>query len=142
MKRVRIVGLGAAAAAAAAFFLHPRKGAGRRNAVRRGSERLMRRGAAETTLMGTTGRRGRQAATELRLQVEDALVEALGVAGAYLHVSAGKGSVTVRGEVTSLDQISRVSDVLDRFQGRADVVNLVRLREPAGHSSESSAPAL
>jgi len=142
MKRGRIVGLGAAAAAAAAFFLHPRKGAGRRQAVRRGGERLMRRGATETTLMGTTGRRGRREASELRLQVEDALVEALGVAGAYLNVSAGKGSVTVRGEVASLDQISRVSDVLDRFQGRADVVNLVRLREQAGHSSESSVPAL
>ena len=132
MKRRRIVGLGAAAAAIAAFFLHPTRGAGRRRAVRRGGEKLVRRGGGVTTLVGTPHRRERRAAAELRVQVEDALAAALGVSGSSLGVTADQRTVTVRGEVASLDEISRVSEVLEPFDGRAEVVNLVRLRESAG----------
>ena len=36
--------------------------------------------------------------------------------------------VTIRGEVRSLDQISRASRVIDGFGGDTEIVNLVRLR--------------
>jgi hypothetical protein len=39
--------------------------------------------------------------------------------------------VTVRGEVGSLDQISRASRVIDAFRGDTEIVNLVRLRRAA-----------
>jgi osmotically-inducible protein OsmY len=132
-KRLRILGLGAIAAAAAAFFLQPKKGAERREAVRRGGERLVRQGASVTSLIGT-GRRhqDRGAAIELRLRIEDALAEALGHDGFALRVTAGDdGTVTVRGEVGSLDQIRRASAAIERQSGGAEVVNLIRLRTPA-----------
>ena len=129
MKRRSVIGAGAMAAALAAFaafFLHPRKGAARREAVRKGGEKLVQRGAGAATLVGR--RRGSSATAELRRQVEDALVEALGGEALALRVAVDGKIVTVRGEVGSLDQISRASEVIEGFGDEAEVVNLVRLR--------------
>jgi len=132
-KRARIVGLGAIAAAGAAFFLHPRKGADRREAVRRGGERLVREGSNVTSLVGTRRRRGRAGAAELRAEIAEALLDELGADGFGLRVIAGDdGTLTVRGEVGSLEQIRRASEVIERVRGGAEVVNLIRLRTPAG----------
>jgi len=132
-KRISLVSAGAAVAAAAAFFLHPRKGAERREAVRRGGERLVREGSNVTSLVGTRRRRARGEIGELRARIADALLDELGRDGFALRVIAGDdGTLTVRGEVGSLEQISRASEVIERVRGSAEVVNLVRLRTPAG----------
>jgi osmotically-inducible protein OsmY len=57
--------------------------------------------------------------------------EALSPDRAALSVLAGGGVVTIRGEVRSLDQISRASRVIDGFGGDTEIVNLVRLRGTA-----------
>ena len=135
MKRRSLIGIGAASAALAAFFLHPRKGRARREAVRRGGERLMQRGAEAANLVGVS-RHGARRATELRLQVEDALIDALGGEALALRVAVDKAGITVRGEVASLEHISRASRVIDRFRGEAEVVNLVRLRPTPASSGK------
>ncbi|MGP8161869.1 MAG: BON domain-containing protein [Candidatus Dormibacteria bacterium] len=129
---LRLGGLGAVAAAVAAFFLHPRKGAGRRDAVRRGGGRLARRGAGVTALIGTRRRDQRGEAAELRARIAGALREELDPDGLALQVIAGDdGTVTVRGEVGSLEQIRHASEVIERARGDAEVVNLIRLRASA-----------
>ena len=131
-KQLRLVGLGAVLAAFAAFFLHPHKGRERRRAVRRGGEKLVRQGASVTSRVGTRGRRGADGTVELRERIEEALLEALGADGFSLRVIAtDDDTVTVRGEVASLELIRRASDVIDRLRGEADVSNLIRLRAPA-----------
>jgi osmotically-inducible protein OsmY len=133
MKRLHIVGIGAIAAAFAAFFLHPRKGADRREAVRRGGGRLARRGAKVTSLVGTRRRRAGAAVAGVGARIEDALLEELGADGFSLRVIAGDDdTLTVRGEVGSLELIRRASEVIERARGGADVVNLIRLRAPSG----------
>jgi osmotically-inducible protein OsmY len=128
-----ILGLGAVAAGVAAFFLHPRKGRERREAVRRGGERLAQRGAGVTALMGTRRRQEGGAAADLRARITAALREELGPDGLALQVTTGEGgSVTVRGEVGSLEQISRASEVIESLSGGAEIDNLIRLRAPAG----------
>ena len=126
--------MGAVAAAVAAFFLQPRKGAERREAVRRGGERLVREGSNVTSLVGTRRRRrGGAAIAELRVAIADALLDDLGADGFGLRVIVDDdGTLTVRGEVGSLDLIRRASEVIERVRGGAEVVNLVRLRTPAG----------
>ena len=132
-KRISLVGVGAAAAAAAAFFLHPRKGAERREKVRRGGERLVREGSNVTSLVGKGRRRGGAGAAVLRADIADALLDELGADGFGLRVIAGDdGTLTVRGEVGSLELIRRASEVIERVRGGAEVVNLIRLRTPAG----------
>lgn len=137
MKRRSAIGLGALAAGVAAFFLHPRKGRARRDAVLQGGEKLAQRGAGVASLVGRPGRRGSAATAELRQRLEDALVETLGGEGLALQVIADGSTVTVRGEVASLDQISVASRVIDQLAGDAEVVNLVRLRTPA-HADEGA----
>jgi osmotically-inducible protein OsmY len=137
MKRRSVIGLGALAAGLAAFFLHPHKGRARREAVRQGGERLARRGAGAATLMGRPWRRAPATSPELRQRLEDALMEALGGEGLALQVAADAGTLTVRGEVSSLDQISLASRVIDGFAGEAEVVNLVRLRSSAPADAEA-----
>ena len=91
----------------------------------------MQRSADAANLVGVSRRGGRRAA-ELRLQIEDALIDAIGGEALALRVIVDRGTITVRGEVASLDHISRASRVIDGFRGEAEVVNLVRLRpEPA-----------
>ena len=133
MKRLRIVGMGAVAAAVAAFFLQPRKGAGRREAVRRGGKRLARRGPRVTALIGTRRHRTGTGLADVRERIQDALLEELGTDGFSLRVIAGDDdTLTVRGEVGSLDLIRRASEVIERARGGADVVNLIRLQAPSG----------
>jgi hypothetical protein len=131
-KRLRLVGLGAALAAVAAFFLHPHKGRGRREAVRRGGERLVRQSSSVTSRIGNRRHHDPGVAAEARARIEDALLEALGADGFSLRVIADDDdSIAVRGEVASLDLIRRASEVIERARGDADVVNLIRLRTPA-----------
>ena len=131
MKRKRILGIGAgvsaAAATVAAFFLHPGKGRARRQAVRRSGEALARRSANVAALVGSS-RRHPNGAPELRSRVEDALIQALGGDGLALRVVVDDDTVSVRGEVATLEQISRASQAIERVRGDAEVVNLVRLR--------------
>jgi osmotically-inducible protein OsmY len=47
-------------------------------------------------------------------------------------IAGDDGTLTVRGEVGSLEQIRRASEVIERVRGGAEVVNLIRLRTPAG----------
>jgi osmotically-inducible protein OsmY len=128
MKRLHIVGLSAIAAGIAAFFLQPRKGADRREAVRRGGGRLARHGASATSLIGTRRRRGAGGLADARQRIEDALLEELGADGFSLRVIVDDDSIAVRGEVASLDLISRASETIETARGGADVVNLIRLR--------------
>lgn len=128
MRRRGILGIGATVAAAAAFFLHPHKGAGRRLAVKRGGGQLVRQGAGIAGRVGGP-RRQESRIAELRSRIEDALLEALGPDGFSLRVVAGDdGTITVRGEVRSLEQITAASRVIEGLRGDADVANLVRLR--------------
>jgi osmotically-inducible protein OsmY len=137
MKRIRIVGLGAVAGSigtAAAFFLHPRAGSGRRAAVRRGGEAVVRQSANVATLMGSTSQRDRHrrsgaaANRALRDEVATALAEAIDTDEFPLSVVVKGGSVTIRGEVEHLAQIATVRHVLDGFAEIAETVNLVRVR--------------
>jgi hypothetical protein len=82
-----------------------------------------------------TPRRRREAVMELGARLDDALGEALRADHVSLSVLAGGGVVTIRGEVRSLDQISRASQVIHGFNGDTELVNLVRLRT---RSSEPS----
>ena len=72
------------------------------------------------------------AATELPKTQVAAVLEALGADGSALQVIIGDGrTITVRGEVGSLDQIRRASEVIEGVRGGAEVVNLIRLRVPS-----------
>ncbi|MGD1032954.1 MAG: BON domain-containing protein [Candidatus Dormibacteria bacterium] len=82
-------------------------------------------------LVGRAPRRRRGAIRDLGARLQDALSEALSPDSAALSVLANGGVVTIRGEVRSLDQISRASRVIDEFVGDTEIVNLVRLRGTA-----------
>jgi osmotically-inducible protein OsmY len=70
---------------------------------------------------------------DVRERIQDALLEELGTDGFSLRVIAGDDdTLTVRGEVGSLDLIRRASEVIERARGGADVVNLIRLQAPSG----------
>jgi hypothetical protein len=135
MKRHRILGLGAGigafAAGIAAFLLQPGRGAVRRAAIRRGGETIARRSANVSTLIGSARRRGDGDLEAVRGRIEDGLIAALGSEGLALRVSVDDGTVTVRGEVSSLERIGEASRVIERLQEGVDVANLVRLRRAA-----------
>ena len=76
-------------------------------------------------------RRRRGAVLGLGARLQDALVECLSTDRAALTVRAGRGVVTVRGEVGSLELISRASREIDAFHGDTEIVYLVRLRRAA-----------
>jgi osmotically-inducible protein OsmY len=65
---------------------------------------------------------------DARQRIEDALLEELGADGFSLRVIVDDDSIAVRGEVASLDLISRASETIETARGGADVVNLIRLR--------------
>jgi hypothetical protein len=133
MRRRRILGVGAGigafAAAVAAFFLQPGRGAVRRAAARRGGETLARRSANVATLIGSKQRGGGGELDVARGRIEDGLIAELGAEGLALRVSVDDGTVTVRGEVSSLERIAEASRVIEKLHGSVDVVNLVRLRK-------------
>ncbi len=84
--------------------------------------------------------RRRSGVLELRARLQDALNEDLFHDGTSLTVIANGGMITVRGEVGSLDQISRATRVIDGCRGGADIVNLVRVR-PSAVAAHSGALA-
>jgi osmotically-inducible protein OsmY len=133
MGRHRILGLGAGlgafVAGVAAFFLQPGRGAVRRAAVRRGGETLARRSANVSTLVGSARRRSAGRLDAVRGGIEEGLIAALGAEGLALRVRVDEGTVTVRGEVSSLDLISEASRVIDSLEDGVEVINLVRLRQ-------------
>ena len=101
-------------------------------AVRRGGERLVRESANVTARIGTRRRRDRRRPDELRARIAGALREELGPDGLALRVVDGDdGTITVRGEVGTLEEIRHASEVIERARGDAEVVNLIRLRAPA-----------
>lgn len=79
------------------------------------------------TLVGTSRRRSASVVTLLS-QLQGALTEEPDLDGAALSVAVSGGVVTVRGEVGSLDQITRTRRVIERFRGGTEIVNLVRMR--------------
>ncbi len=86
-------------------------------------------------LMGQVVRASRRrssAVIDLLVPLQGALMEAVSVDGTTLTVAVSGGVVTVRGEVGSLDQISRASRVIESFQGDTEIVNLVRVGVPTG----------
>jgi osmotically-inducible protein OsmY len=121
--------LGAAiAGVGAAIFFHPRSGGPNRHAAagvaRRRSENV-------TTIVGRSSGRGRRA--ELRL-ADDALatiVERHPGATNDLQVTAHRDTVTLRGEVSRLDDIDALEATARSVPGVADVNNLLRLATTA-----------
>ena len=83
-------------------------------------------------------RRRRGGVIELCARLQDALNRDLIRDGASLTVIANGGMITVRGEVGSLDQISRATRIIDGCRGNTDIVNLVRVRASA--TAEASTP--
>jgi hypothetical protein len=79
-------------------------------------------------LVGRLPRRRRSRVMELCTRLQEALVEEFSPNHASLTVIASGGVLRVRGEVGSLDQISRATRVIARFCGKTEIVNLVRVR--------------
>ncbi len=76
--------------------------------------------------------RGRRSEVrELGARLREALIESLSADGVPLSVIVNDGVVSVRGEVDSLDEISRASRLIDRFRGGIEIDNLVRVRPSA-----------
>ena len=116
----------------AAVFLHPRAGA--RN--RRAAAGVARRQSANVATMvgasiehapGRAGRREEQLADAVRA----ALAAGHGDVAAGLHVTAHRATVTLRGEVTRLDDIDALEATARSVAGVGDVNNLLRLAAPA-----------
>jgi osmotically-inducible protein OsmY len=121
--------LGAAiAGVGAAVFFHPRSGGRNRHAA---AGVARRRSANVATLVGrSSGRGGR---TELHL-VDDtlaAIVERHPGATSDLQITAHRGTVTLRGEVSRLDDIDALEATARSVPGVADVNNLLRLATTA-----------
>jgi osmotically-inducible protein OsmY len=90
----------------------------------------------ELVMLGGAGpRRRRSAAREVGARLRAALSQALGRDSATLSILAADRVVTIRGEVRSLDQISRASRVIDGFGGDLEAINLIRLRGTAVRGS-------
>jgi hypothetical protein len=53
-------------------------------------------------------------------------------------VYAEDGGIIVRGEVATLDRISRASEALAAFQDEIEVTNLIRLQVSAGGRTPAS----
>ena len=79
-------------------------------------------------LVAGASRGRRSEVSELGARLREALVETFAADGVSLSVIVNDGAVSVRGEVDSLDEISRASRVIDRFRGEIEIDNLVRVR--------------
>ena len=130
MKRIVTIGTGLVVGAlgTAAYFLDPRSGKKRRQAVKRRSEKVARRSAHVAAMMG--GRERGERPT--RAAVQDALLDLLGDAAEDLSVVISDEAVTVRGEVPRLADIAAVSRVLAEVAPDLEAVNLVRLASALG----------
>jgi osmotically-inducible protein OsmY len=116
----------------AAVFLHPRSGARNRKAA---AGVARRQSANVATMVGASvasaprrgGRKEEQLADRVRAQLS---AEHAGGADA-LQVSAHRSTVTLRGEVTHLDDIDAFEATARSVAGVNDVNNLLRLATPA-----------
>lgn len=116
------------AALGAAIFLHPRSGGRNRKAAARVARR---QSANVATMVGAsvsrTPRRGArheaQVAESVRLAVGERHPEAV----TALQVTAHKGTVTLRGEVSRLGDIDALEATARTVAGVSDVNNLLRL---------------
>ena len=119
-----VAGLGAA------VFLHPRSGARHRKAAagvaRRQSANVATIVGASVATPGRGGRREVQLVERVRAELGVRHPEAGG-----LHVTAHKSTVTLRGEVTQLDDIDALEATARSVPGVGDVNNLLRLAAPA-----------
>jgi osmotically-inducible protein OsmY len=124
-----VAGTGTVAAVAAAFFLHPRRGARRRAAVRRESANVAALVGSVIEAPRRSDERGSDAqlATDARLSLK----VAFGEPADELTVKARRGVVTLRGEVADIDDIARYDAAVRSIPGVLDVDNLLRLRLPA-----------
>jgi osmotically-inducible protein OsmY len=116
----------------AAVFLHPRSGARNRHAA---AGVARRRSANVATMVGATvaaapGRGGRKE-EELASAVRAALSARHPEAADALNVSAHKSTVTLRGEVTDIDDIELFEATARSVSGVGDVNNLLRLAATA-----------
>jgi osmotically-inducible protein OsmY len=112
----------------AAVFLHPRSGARHRQAA---AGVARRRSAYVATMVGATvagapgrgGRKEEELASNVRAELS---ARHVGAAGA-LMVSAHRSTVTLRGEVTDIDDIALFEATARSVSGVGDVNNLLRL---------------
>ncbi|MDQ6848150.1 MAG: BON domain-containing protein [Candidatus Dormibacteraeota bacterium] len=115
----------------AAVFLHPRSGARNRKAAagvaRRQSANVATLVGASVANPGRGGRREVQLVERVRAELAVRHPHAAG----GLHVSAHKSTVTLRGEVTHLDDIGAFEATARSVAGVSDVNNLLRLAAPA-----------
>jgi osmotically-inducible protein OsmY len=126
-------GLGAGIAGlGAAVFLHPRSGA-RNRRVAAGVAR--RQSANVATMVGAsvvrTSSRGGRREAQLASSVRDALEARHGAASADFQVTAHRSTVTLRGEVSNLDDIEAYEVTARSVAGVGDVNNLLRLAATA-----------
>jgi hypothetical protein len=141
MKRNRILGLSTAAAAAAAAtaaFLLRSHGIRKQEVVSEPRGTLDHRGPRAADLVGSASKHRRGVDPALLRRIEEALATALGAESPPLTVYAEDGGVIVRGEVATLDRISRASEVLAAFQDEIEVTNLIRLQVSAGGRTPAS----
>ena len=127
--KVVVAGIGTVAAVGAAFFLHPRRGAPRRAAVRRESANV----AALVGSVIEAPRRADERGSDAQLAADArlSLKVAFGEPADELTVKARRGVVTLRGEVADIDDIARYDAAVRSIPGVLDVDNLLRLRLPA-----------
>ncbi len=123
---------GGVAGIGAAVFLHPRSGARNRRAAagvaRRQSANVATMvGATVSSTLGRGARRQDQLVSAVRAELG---ARHPGAADG-LQVSAHKSTVTLRGEVTNLDDIERLEGTARSVDGVGDVNNLLRLAAAA-----------
>ncbi len=116
----------------AAVFLHPRAGARNRRvaagvARRQSANVATMVGASVGSAPGRGGRKEEQLVDRVRAGLS---AEHAGAADA-LQISAHKSTVTLRGEVTHLDDIDAFEATARAVAGVRDVNNLLRLAAPA-----------
>lgn len=122
-----------AAAIGAAVFLHPRRGARNRRAA---ASVARRQSANVATMLGASGgRRPRRSkgSDDLAGRVREALTEERPEASSF-QLTVHKGTVTLRGEVDSLDDIDAFEARARAVDGVSDVNNLLRLGVTASAS--------
>jgi osmotically-inducible protein OsmY len=117
------LGAGIAALGGAAIFLHPRSGGRNRKAT---AAVARRQSANVATIVGASRRGGRNDA-QLGDRVRSQLGERHSGAADAMSVTVHKGTVTLRGEVSHLDDIDALEETARSVVGVTDVNNLLRL---------------
>jgi osmotically-inducible protein OsmY len=116
------------AALGAAIFLHPRSGGRNRKAA---AAAARRQSANVATMVGASvaraPRRGGRNEAQLAESVRSQLGERHSGAAEAMSVTVHKGTVTLRGEVSQLDDIDALEETARSVAGVTDVNNLLRL---------------